>query len=59
MKHRNSFIVALVVILLAASSMVEAAQGNWKKGRIYYRMVCTQCHIENAGGAISPSEKTT
>ena len=58
MKHRNSFIVALVVILLAASSMVEAAQGNWKKGRIYYRMVCTDCHVKEAGGKISPAEKT-
>ena len=58
MKHRNSIIVALVVILLATSSMVEAAKGNWKKGRIYYRMVCTDCHVKEAGGKISPAEKT-
>ena len=58
MKHHKSFIAALVVILLAMSSVAEAAKGNWKKGRIYYRMVCTDCHINEAGGKISPAEKT-
>ena len=48
----------LVVILLAVSPVVEAAKGNWKKGRIYYRMVCTDCHVNQAGGKISPAEKT-
>ncbi len=58
MKHQKSIIAALVVILLGMSSMAEAAKGNWKKGRIYYRMVCTDCHAKEAGGKISPSEKT-
>ena len=58
MKHRNSFIVAVIAVFLATSSMVEAAKGNWKKGRIYYRMVCTDCHVKEAGGKISPAEKT-
>ncbi len=35
-----------------------AADGNWKIGRIYYRMVCTDCHKAHAGGAISPSSMT-
>ena len=58
MKHHKSIIAALVVILLGMSSMAEAAKGNWKKGRIYYRMVCTDCHVKEAGGKISPNEKT-
>ena len=58
MKHHKSHIVALVVVLLGMSTMAEAAQGNWKKGRIYYRMVCTDCHVKEAGGKISPAEKT-
>ena len=33
-------------------------KGNWKKGRIYYKMVCSECHAREAGGKISPSEKT-
>lgn len=59
MKHHTSFIAALVVILLGMSSLAEAAKrGNWKKGRIYYRMVCTDCHVKEAGGKITPAEKT-
>lgn len=58
MKRHKSVIAVLVVILLAVSPVVEAAKGNWKKGRIYYRMVCTDCHVNQAGGKISPAEKT-
>jgi CDP-diacylglycerol pyrophosphatase len=58
MKRHKSVFAVLVVILLAVSPVVEAAKGNWKKGRIYYRMVCTDCHVNQAGGKISPAEKT-
>lgn len=58
MKRYKSSIAVIIVILLAVSSVVEAAKGNWKKGRIYYRMVCTDCHVNQAGGKISPAEKT-
>ena len=58
MNRHKSAIAVIVVILLAVSSVVEAAKGNWKKGRIYYRMVCTDCHVKEAGGKISPAEKT-
>ena len=43
--------------LFSASLAVQAA-GNWKKGRIYYRMVCTACHTSQAGGSISPATMT-
>jgi len=33
-------------------------KGNWKKGRIYFRMVCTECHVREAGNKIAPMEKT-
>jgi len=49
--------IVLAIILLGFTSLASAA-GNWKKGRIYYRMVCTECHMEQAGGVISPAEKT-
>lgn len=58
MKHHKNFIALLVLLLLGFSSVADAAKGNWKKGRIYYRMVCTECHVEKAGGKISPAEKT-
>ena len=35
-----------------------AGDGNWKTGRIYYRSVCTACHKDAGGGAISPATKT-
>ena len=57
MRNNNRSIIALVILSLGLSTLAEA-KGNWKKGRIYYRMVCTECHIEQAGGAISPAEKT-
>ncbi len=59
MKHHHRFIVLLTVVLLVLSSVAEAAnKGNWKRGRIYFRMVCTDCHIKEAGGKIPPAEKT-
>lgn len=59
MKHHHGFVALLTVVLLVLSSVAEAAnQGNWKRGRIYFRMVCTDCHIKDAGRKIPPAEKT-
>ena len=58
MNYRQGVVALLAVVLLGMLPMVEAAKGNWKKGRIYYRMVCTDCHVNEAGGKISPAEKT-
>ena len=58
MKHTKKFIIGLVVVLLGFSTVAEAAKANWKKGRIYYRMVCTVCHAEQERGKISPAEFT-
>ena len=55
--NKKIFLICMLVVLISPF-MVQAGDGNWKKGRIYYRMVCTVCHNDNAGGAISPSEKT-
>ena len=58
MTRNKTIFTVLMIVLLGFSSLAEARKGNWKKGRIYYKMVCTECHIEQAGGAISPAEKT-
>ena len=58
MNHHHGFIALLTAVLLVLSSVAEAYQGNWKRGRIYFRMVCTECHINEAGGKIPPAEKT-
>ena len=37
---------------------VIAADGDWKRGRVYYQKVCTDCHTAKAGGAIAPNTRT-
>jgi cytochrome c2 len=54
----NKAILTLLALGLLASPLLARAEGDWKKGRIYYRMICTSCHTEKAGGAISPTTKT-
>ena len=51
-------VLAAGMVGLLMSPLLAQADGNWKKGRIYYRMVCTACHKDHAGGAIPPSAKT-
>ena len=58
MKTQSTVITLLVILVLGFSSMANAAKGQWKKGRIYYQMVCTECHAKEADRKISPSEKT-
>ena len=48
----------LIALIIGISGPAIAAKGQWKKGRIYYQMVCTECHSSEAGRKISPSEKT-
>ena len=58
MKQQKSIFAVITVVLLGLSPLAQAAEGNWKNGRIYYRMVCTDCHSREAGGKIAPNEKT-
>jgi cytochrome c5 len=59
MKLKKSLAASLALCLFGAVlPAAQAADGNWKMGRIYYRMVCTDCHKQQAGGAIAPSAYT-
>lgn len=58
MKAFKPLILGLSVLSLLSASLAVQAAGNWKKGRIYYRMVCTACHTNQAGGSISPATMT-
>jgi len=61
MTNRLSPISALSLSLLGCSLVISAAdgaEGNWKRGRVYYQYVCTACHKEKAGGAIAPNTRT-
>lgn len=51
----------LPLCLLGSSLVVSLAQaydGDWKRGRVYYRSVCTACHTTKPVGAINPSSRT-
>ena len=58
MKIYKKILAILMLGVFITPYLAQAADGNWKKGRIYYRMVCTACHKDFAGGAIPPSVNT-
>jgi len=47
-----------LLVTLAASFSAQAYDADWKRGRIYYRSVCTTCHLASPIGSINPSSKT-
>ena len=55
--YKNVIAVTMAGVLISPF-VAQAADGNWKKGRIYYQMVCSECHLKEAGGKIAPAEKT-
>lgn len=44
--------------LFCAPMLSQAYEGDWKRGHVYFRMVCTPCHAEKAGGPIGPNTRT-
>jgi cytochrome c553 len=56
MKLAKTLSVAAALSLLVSSAF--AYDADWKRGRVYYRSVCTTCHAAKAGGAINPSTRT-
>ena len=55
MKHLPPLLAALTLVL---SLSAQAYEADWKRGRIYYRSVCTSCHVATPVGSINPSSKT-
>ncbi|WIM06398.1 MAG: hypothetical protein OHM77_03675 [Candidatus Nitricoxidivorans perseverans] len=47
----------LTAVMLSAS-VAQAYEPDWKRGRVYYRSVCTSCHVASPVGQINPSGKT-
>jgi cytochrome c5 len=50
--------IGLVLAVGAVSVALAAVEPDKKRGRLYYRMVCTACHAQNGGQAISPNART-
>jgi cytochrome c5 len=55
MKHLPPLLTAVAILL---SLPAQAYDADWKRGRIYYRSVCTSCHVAMPVGSINPSSRT-
>ena len=55
---KNIFAITLTVGLFCQATAAQAYDADWKRGRVYYRSVCTACHAAQAGGSIAPSTMT-
>ena len=55
---RNTVVGALALAALGVAAQAAAYDGDWKRGRIYYRSVCSSCHVASPVGGINPSSKT-
>jgi hypothetical protein len=59
---KTQFLIALLAIaLLFPYGLIPAEEvddGDWRRGRIYYRTTCTDCHKTMTGEGISPASKT-
>lgn len=49
-------LAAVLVLGYAGSAMAE--DPNKKRGQVYFKMVCTVCHIQTAATAIPPNTRT-
>jgi len=58
MTNNHFLTTAALVALLGASFSAQAYDADWKRGRVYYRSVCTSCHTAAPVGAINPSTRT-
>ena len=54
------FAIAAPVLaaVLGLATAASAYDGDWKRGRVYYRGVCTNCHATQKGEPIAPNSYT-
>jgi hypothetical protein len=56
-----SHISVLSLCLIGGSLIASAANGadgDWKRGRVYFQNVCTECHKTKTGAPIPPNGRT-
>jgi hypothetical protein len=56
MKHCITLPILAAALLFVSTA--QAYDSDWKRGRVYYRSVCTSCHVASPIGQINPSGKT-
>jgi hypothetical protein len=54
----RTVILALAVAGSALGSSATLAQGDPRLGRLYFRSICTDCHVRETGKAIPPNQLT-
>jgi hypothetical protein len=50
--------LCVFAVALAGASAAIAYEGDLKRGRLYFRQICTSCHQTALGKAIAPNERT-
>ncbi len=58
MSLSKPLLIGLATCLLGAPLLARAYEGDWKRGHVYYRMVCTECHKGQPCGVIGPNTRT-
>ncbi len=58
MKKALILLTAASAAVFAHATAASAYDADWKRGRIYYRSVCTSCHAAEPVGSIAPSTRT-
>ncbi len=57
----NPLRIALPLLACAgfvAAPVAALADGDPRLGRLYYRSICTDCHVAETGSGIAPNQKT-
>ena len=58
MKKAFPVLASATVALCLHATVASAYDADWKRGRIYYRSVCTSCHAAEPIGSIAPSTRS-
>lgn len=58
MKAKFGLQLLAIVLGAGAVSAAQAYDSDWKRGRIYYRQVCTACHTAELKKPVAPNDRT-
>jgi cytochrome c2 len=58
MTYKASMTVLVALLGANITGSANAYDGDWKRGRVYYRQVCTTCHTGKMHQAVAPNDKT-
>ena len=50
--------IVLAVFVLGIAYNVFASEGDKRRGKVYFKMVCTVCHVQTLGKPIPPNSHT-